>query len=113
VFKHLFYDNEIINGILPDRTLDPQIIRNPGAFIRNNGSAPWSVQLPGKPPLPSKPADWQPHNERAVAYLGMNKVKGIEFRQFADPSPYKEPDEKTPIQNLDSLPDWAKNWIKT
>ena len=113
LFKHLFFGNEIINGLLPNQTLDPSITRNPGTFIRNNGSAPWSVQLPGKPENRPKPDDWQPHHERAVVYLGKNKVKGVAFREFADPVPYKEPDVKTPIRGLNELPGWAKDWIKT
>lgn len=110
LFRHLLYRNRVLNGVMPDRSLDPLITRNPGSLIRNNGSHPWVVFVKGKYANDPQPADWQPHNERTVAYLCQNKVEGVPFRRLGDNAPYANPNLRTPIEELDSLPDWARDW---
>ena len=112
LFHHLFYKNTIINGVMPDQTLDPAIVRSPGAFVRNNGSTPWDAHYPSKPEKQPAPADFLPRNERAVVYLAGNKINGMQFRNYYKASPFGEDAIKTPIIDLKQLPPWLKEWAK-
>lgn len=111
LFRHLFYNNTVRNGVLPNGDLDPLIRRRPGVMLRNNGSAPWGVMVKGKFAKGQTPADWQPHHERTVAYLIANRVEGVPFARLGDPVPYTQPDLRTPINELETLPEWAADWI--
>lgn len=113
LFRHLFYQNRVQNGVLPDGGIDPRIAAEPGTMLRNNGSAPWGVMVKGKVAGGSAPPGWKPHHERAVAYLVENTVEGVPFARIGDPTPHTQPGLRTPIHELDSLPEWAADWIKS
>ncbi|MCA8927484.1 MAG: hypothetical protein KDC18_05390 [Alphaproteobacteria bacterium] len=113
LFRHLFYQNRIQNGVLPDGGVDPDVRAKPGVLLRNNGSAPWAVVVRGKSAQQGMPADWQPQNERAVAYLVANRTEGVPFDRMTESTPYKNPEAApTPIVEADTLPQWAADWIR-
>jgi hypothetical protein len=112
LFNHFFYNNTVINGILPDKSFDPKIAKLPGSFVRNNGSTPWDAHYPGNPEKQPTPADFRPQNERAVVYLAGNTVKGIPFKELYQNYPFGQNTVITPVRELKKLPQWLKDWAK-
>ncbi len=87
LFRHFFGNNLFVNGLNPDGSLDPTVVKSPGTCIRNNGAQFWSG---GNSPKPGRvPDDWQPHNERSVLYTMNNEVVGVPYKTFVDTKPYE------------------------
>ena len=108
LFRHLFLRNTLANGILPSGALDPHIVRRPGIFLRNNGSAPWYAKAGGKLANGQPPPGWQPWQERTVAYLWENRLEGIPPETLAQRWAYRRRDIPTPVREWRRLPAWAR-----
>lgn len=110
LFRHLFFRNTLVNGLLPDGSPDPFISREPGIFLRNNGSAPWNASAAGEHAGGRMPAGWRPWHERTVAYLCGNRLKGVPPAMLAQAWAHRRPDFATPVQEWERLPGWAAAW---
>lgn len=110
LFRHLFHRNTLQNGLLPDGLDDPYVQMEPGIFLRNNGSAPWRSDAGGNPTSGEEPPDWQPHNERCVAYLSQNRFEGTPPALLAQRWAYRQRRAVTPVHEWPELPAWARDW---
>ena len=106
LFRHLVVENRFINGILPDGSKDPHIVRKPGVAIRHNGTAPWACDS-GKCKKSRPPAEWQPHHDRAVVWSVNNRFEGVPFKKRYNNVPWNHGQYKTAVREVDVLPSWA------
>lgn len=107
LFRHLLANNQFVNGILPDGSLDPHVRDKPGIAVRNNGTGTWASHGGGDIDKSPKPPGWRKHHERAVVWAVANRFEGVPFNQHYDQIPYKRPEDFGPILETDTMPAWA------
>jgi len=100
LLHHVFSDNVWQNDV------------DGGFLVWNHGTAPWDREVRGSDIVRSVPADWAYHNERAVVWLHDNTIVGNALDSIANPVPFKQPGLKTPIREVDELPDLITQMVE-
>lgn len=118
LFRHLFVNNKVFNGVLPDGTIDPQVEDRPGVLLQNNGTIyNWahgggSLWRTKDPSYKVTPTDYGLLNERSVVYVANNQLEGVAFDDLYA-GPYGHSDDPSPIVDLGAqYPEWALNRLK-
>jgi hypothetical protein len=112
LYRHVCMNNQFINGIMPDGSIDPWIRARPGFGIRNNGTmyqwADGAGQLPSTDPdYQKRPADYQLRNEKSVIYMGKNRLIGVPLRRERL-GPFQHEQDPGPFVDLPAAePQWV------
>jgi hypothetical protein len=115
LFRQLVAFNEFWNGVLPDRTADPEVAAKPGYAVRNNSAVAYLYKRSperftvldrrGKRRLPDW---WRNHRDPCVVYLHGNRCYGVPFSTMSLGHPYGRPLMASAVREIAELPDWAQ-----